>query len=167
MRADHLINARWPAVRAADGSSCGHDDHRDTCQHEQSHPPWAKRFLRALRVERSARGRNDAFLLIATPKEAVHTLNAAVKHPLADLVIHQRLVDGDFGIIGNTPEEFAAIIKRDLAACGKAIKEAGIKPERANYSGWITKLECLSFASPFETNGEQLSKLLLFSCRRN
>ena len=69
------------------------------------------------------------FAPAGTPKEAVQALNTAIKQALADPAIHQRLVDGDFGVVGSTPDEFAAIITRDLAAYGKMISAAGIKPE--------------------------------------
>ena len=69
------------------------------------------------------------FAPAGTPNEAVQTLNAAVRQALADPAINQRLVDGDFGVIGSTPEEFTLIIKRDLAASEAMISAAGIKPE--------------------------------------
>ena len=69
------------------------------------------------------------FAPAGTPREVVQVLNTAVKQALADPAIHQRLVDGDFGVVGSTPEEFAAIINRDLAVYGKTIAAAGIKPE--------------------------------------
>ena len=69
------------------------------------------------------------FAPAGTPKEAVQALNAAVKQALADPAINQKLVDGDFGVVGSTPEEFAAVIRRDLDLYGKMITAAGIKPE--------------------------------------
>ncbi len=69
------------------------------------------------------------FAPAGTPKEAVQALNSAVKQALADPAINQKLVDGDFGVVGSTPDEFMAIIRRDLDLSGKLITAAGIKPE--------------------------------------
>jgi tripartite-type tricarboxylate transporter receptor subunit TctC len=37
--------------------------------------------------------------------------------------------DAGFAIIGNTPEEFAAMVRRDIETTEQVIKAAGIKPE--------------------------------------
>jgi tripartite-type tricarboxylate transporter receptor subunit TctC len=64
-----------------------------------------------------------------TPKEVVQKLHSAVAEALADPVVKQRLLDGDFGIVGNTPEEFAAVIRNDLTNYGRIIKETGLTLE--------------------------------------
>ncbi|OGA30492.1 MAG: hypothetical protein A3I01_13945 [Betaproteobacteria bacterium RIFCSPLOWO2_02_FULL_65_24] len=40
-----------------------------------------------------------------------------------------KLLQGGYEIIGSTPEQFAATIKHEIAATGKIVKAAGIKPE--------------------------------------
>jgi len=62
-----------------------------------------------------------------TPKDVLQTLHKAVAAALADPVIHKRLTDGDFGIVGSTPDEFAALIKKELVTYGDVIKDSGVK----------------------------------------
>jgi tripartite-type tricarboxylate transporter receptor subunit TctC len=61
-----------------------------------------------------------------TPKEIVQMLQKAVAEALADPAVRQRFVDGDFGIVGSTPDEFAAFLKKELVSYGKIIKETGV-----------------------------------------
>jgi tripartite-type tricarboxylate transporter receptor subunit TctC len=69
------------------------------------------------------------FAPAGTPKEIVQTLYNAVAVALADPAVRARLVDGDFGIVGSTPEQFTRFIKSELATYGKIIKETGVKVE--------------------------------------
>ena len=62
-----------------------------------------------------------------TPKDVVQKLHAAVAAALADPAVRARFVDGDFGIVGSTPEQFAALIKKELVTYGTLIKESGVK----------------------------------------
>jgi tripartite-type tricarboxylate transporter receptor subunit TctC len=63
----------------------------------------------------------------ATPVEIVRRLNAETLKVLAQKEIRARFIDLGIEVIGNSPEEFAAIIKSDLAKWSKVVSEAGIK----------------------------------------
>ena len=54
-------------------------------------------------------------------REIVSALNSPEVKPKLD--------EGAFAVIGNTPEEFAAMMKSGFEVYGKAIKAAGLKPE--------------------------------------
>ena len=43
--------------------------------------------------------------------------------------IKQRFFTSGVETVGSAPEEFAAVIKSEMARLGKMIKEIGIKPE--------------------------------------
>lgn len=65
----------------------------------------------------------------ATPREVVARLHAASVRALQDPQVKERfLIDGG-ETVGNSPEEFAAIIRSDLAKWGRLVKVAGIKPD--------------------------------------
>jgi tripartite-type tricarboxylate transporter receptor subunit TctC len=61
-----------------------------------------------------------------TPKDVLQKLHGAVREALADPAVRKRFDDGDFGVVGSTPDEFAALIKKELGVYGKLIKEAGV-----------------------------------------
>ncbi len=61
-----------------------------------------------------------------TPKDVVARLQKAVAEALADPVVKQKMIEGDFGIVGSTPDEFAAFLKKEFAAYGKIIQGAGV-----------------------------------------
>jgi tripartite-type tricarboxylate transporter receptor subunit TctC len=65
----------------------------------------------------------------ATPRDVVMKLHAATVRSLQDPVLKERFLADGAETIGNTPEEFAAIIRADLAKWGKLVKVAGIKPD--------------------------------------
>jgi tripartite-type tricarboxylate transporter receptor subunit TctC len=69
------------------------------------------------------------FAPVGTPKEIVQTLYKAVAAAMADPTVRARFVEGDFGMVGSTPDEFRAFIKTELATYGKIITEAGVKLE--------------------------------------
>lgn len=62
-----------------------------------------------------------------TPKDVIQKLHAAVAAALADPAVQARFVDGDFGIVGSTPAQFAALIKKELVTYSTLIKESGVK----------------------------------------
>jgi tripartite-type tricarboxylate transporter receptor subunit TctC len=64
-----------------------------------------------------------------TPKAIVEKLHAAVMAALADPVIQQRLADGDFGVVGSSPDEFSAYLKKESVTYGNLIGGSGLKPE--------------------------------------
>ncbi len=63
----------------------------------------------------------------ATPREIVNRLNAEVVKAIKTQDMRERLAQQGAEAIGNTPEDFAAIIKRDLAKWAKVVKDANIK----------------------------------------
>lgn len=44
-------------------------------------------------------------------------------------VIERLATQGGNELVGNTPEQFAQVIRNDLALYGKIVKAAGIKPQ--------------------------------------
>jgi len=73
---------------------------------------------------------NGGFLAPAgTPKEIVAKLNAEINAALKLPDVRAKLEAAGIEIQGGTPQEYAAVIKSDLAKWGKVVKEAGIEPE--------------------------------------
>jgi len=64
-----------------------------------------------------------------TPREIVARLHSASIRALQDPQVKQRFLADGGETVGNSPEEFAAIIRSDLAKWGKLVKAAGIKPD--------------------------------------
>ncbi len=65
-----------------------------------------------------------------TPREIITQLHSATVRALQDPLVKQRFLADGAETIGNTPEEFAAIIRTDLRKWGKLVKAAGIKPDQ-------------------------------------
>lgn len=65
----------------------------------------------------------------ATPREVVARIHADVTRVLQDTALSQTLSVMGATAIGNTPEEFGAIMRNDSAKWGKLIKEANIRAE--------------------------------------
>lgn len=65
----------------------------------------------------------------ATPKDIVAKLNKAVVFALQDSGVRERFQASGADPVGNTPEEFAALVRSDMAKWAKVVKAAGIKPE--------------------------------------
>ena len=63
------------------------------------------------------------------PADAVAKLHAAAVKALATPAVRERFAAFGMQPVGNTPEQFAAFIREDLARWGKVIKAAGIKVE--------------------------------------
>jgi tripartite-type tricarboxylate transporter receptor subunit TctC len=73
---------------------------------------------------------NGGFLAPAgTPKAIVAKLNAEINAALKLPDVRAKLETAGIEIQGGTPQEYAALIKSDLAKWGKVVKEAGIQPE--------------------------------------
>ena len=66
---------------------------------------------------------------VGTPREIVLRLNAEVVRVMALPDIRERLIGAGAEVLGNTPEEFAAIIAADMPKWAKVAKDAGIKAE--------------------------------------
>ena len=60
-----------------------------------------------------------------TPRGVVQKLNAATVKALADTDMRERLASEGAEPVGNTPEQFAAFVKIELAKWARAIKQAG------------------------------------------
>ncbi|MBI2315495.1 MAG: tripartite tricarboxylate transporter substrate binding protein [Betaproteobacteria bacterium] len=64
-----------------------------------------------------------------TPRDIIARLHAGAVHALQDPPTRERFVSEGAEAVGSTPEEFAAVIRDDLARWAKVTKAAGIKPE--------------------------------------
>ena len=62
-----------------------------------------------------------------TPPEIVARLHAAIVKSLQLPAVREKLTSEGSEIVGNTPQEFAAFLKRDIARWAKVIREAGVK----------------------------------------
>lgn len=69
------------------------------------------------------------FALAGTPSDVVARLNREVVEALRSTDVRDAAAGFGFEIYGNTPEEFAEVIKSDLARVSKVIRDAGIRPE--------------------------------------
>ena len=65
----------------------------------------------------------------ATPKDVIVKIHAEIDRALALTDVQQKLSALGFDLVGGTPEEFAALIKTDLARFGKLVKDASIRAE--------------------------------------
>ena len=64
-----------------------------------------------------------------TPRDIISRLHAAVVRALQEPTVKARLLGDGAEPIGNTPDEFAVVIRNDLAKWGKVIRDAGITAE--------------------------------------
>ena len=64
-----------------------------------------------------------------TPAPVVARLNAELNKALQAPDLREKLAQQFYEPLGGTPERFAAAIRADMERYGRAIKEAGIKPE--------------------------------------
>ena len=64
-----------------------------------------------------------------TPDRIVRTVHREVVRIVQSLLIRERLMAQGFEIVANTPEQFAAFIKREIERYRKVVAEAGIKVE--------------------------------------
>ena len=64
-----------------------------------------------------------------TPRDIVTRLHAAIVRVLQDPTVKQRFISDGSEPVGNTPDEFAAIIRGDLRKWESVIRNAGIKSE--------------------------------------
>ncbi|MEQ1776447.1 MAG: tripartite tricarboxylate transporter substrate-binding protein [Burkholderiales bacterium] len=62
-----------------------------------------------------------------TPRAVMAALSSSVQKVINDAGMRQRLADQGYDVQTSTPEEFAAIIKTDLAKYAKVIREANIR----------------------------------------
>jgi len=64
-----------------------------------------------------------------TPRPIVNHLNTVLRATLGDAQIQQRLRDRGIEPTPTTPEEFSALIKREIPKWAKVMKAAGIEPQ--------------------------------------
>jgi len=62
-----------------------------------------------------------------TPKDAVAKLNAEFNKALQQPELKKRLGDEGADALGGTPEQFAQLIRDDIARWGKIVKESGVR----------------------------------------
>ncbi len=73
---------------------------------------------------------NGGFLAPAgMPREIVAKLNTEINAALKLPEVRAKLETAGIDVQGGTPQDYAALIKSDLAKWGKVVKEAGIQPE--------------------------------------
>ena len=65
----------------------------------------------------------------AVPRPIVDRIRSEIVHAMSAPEVKERLFNGGVEIVGNTPEEFAAGIKAEMARLGKVIREAGIREQ--------------------------------------
>lgn len=64
-----------------------------------------------------------------TPRGIVDVLQREIARALTSADVKERLMASGLEVAANTPEEYAAMIKADIARTGKVIRDAGIKGE--------------------------------------
>ena len=66
----------------------------------------------------------------ATPRDIIAKLHAGTVRAVQDPLVRQRIVSDGGEPVGNTPEEFAAIIRADFRKWGDVIRKAGIRVDQ-------------------------------------
>lgn len=64
-----------------------------------------------------------------TPAAIINRLNQEVVRVLNQPEVKEKLLNGGAEPVGNSPEQFSAYIKNDIARVSKVIKDANIKVE--------------------------------------
>ena len=64
-----------------------------------------------------------------TPREIVNTLAGAVAHATRDAEFRRKLQEQGAEPVGDTPEEFARMLKEEIARYAEVIRLSGAKPE--------------------------------------
>jgi tripartite-type tricarboxylate transporter receptor subunit TctC len=64
-----------------------------------------------------------------TPREIVSKLHKAVVTALNDAAVRERFISSGADPVGNSPEEFAQLVKSEVAKWAQVVKAAGLKPE--------------------------------------
>ena len=68
------------------------------------------------------------FATAGTPKSVVDRLNAEIRRVVASAEIRDALFKQGAEPVTDTPEEFAAIVRADVAKWAKIVKQTGAKP---------------------------------------
>jgi tripartite-type tricarboxylate transporter receptor subunit TctC len=74
-------------------------------------------------------GWNGVLVTAGTPRPVIEKLHSLFITAMKDPEIRKRMADFGFEPIGNTPEEFGAFVKEDIARWAKLVKETGAKVE--------------------------------------
>ena len=74
-------------------------------------------------------GMYGVFAPAKTPSALVNRLNQEIRQVLAKAEIKERFFGSGSDVVGNSPAEFAAIRRADIARAGKVIRDAGIREE--------------------------------------
>jgi tripartite-type tricarboxylate transporter receptor subunit TctC len=64
-----------------------------------------------------------------TPRPIIDKLNAAMLKALRDPEVVQRLAGLGVEIVGNSPDEYAAVIRNDIVKWGKVVRDSGAKAD--------------------------------------
>ena len=67
------------------------------------------------------------FLPAGTPVEIVVRLNREIVKALADPKVRERYAQSGLDPVGNTPEQFAAVVRSDYEKYGRLVRELKIK----------------------------------------
>jgi tripartite-type tricarboxylate transporter receptor subunit TctC len=76
-----------------------------------------------------ARGWNGILAPARTPKPIIDRLNREIVKIVRSSEFNEILASEGATAVGNTPEEFDAVIRADVKKWAEVIKEAGIRPE--------------------------------------
>jgi tripartite-type tricarboxylate transporter receptor subunit TctC len=74
-------------------------------------------------------GWNGVLVTAGTPRPVIEKLHSLFITAMKDPEVRKRMADFGFEPIGNTPEEFGAFVKEDIARWAKLVKETGAKVE--------------------------------------
>ncbi len=86
-------------------------------------PTYQETGYKALSIEQW----QGVFLPAGTAKEIVARLNTAIVNALAEPKVRERFAQNALETVGNTPEQFAAVVHRDYEKYGRLVRELKIK----------------------------------------
>jgi tripartite-type tricarboxylate transporter receptor subunit TctC len=69
------------------------------------------------------------FAPAGTPAEIISRLNRETRAALDSADVQARMAEFGLEIYRNSPEEFADVVKTDLAKMARLVKQAGIEPQ--------------------------------------
>jgi tripartite-type tricarboxylate transporter receptor subunit TctC len=64
-----------------------------------------------------------------TPRDIIAKLHKGVVFALQDVTVKERFLNSGADPVGNTPEEFAVVVRNDMAKWAKVVKAAGLTPQ--------------------------------------
>jgi tripartite-type tricarboxylate transporter receptor subunit TctC len=86
-------------------------------------PTYQEMGFKALSIEQW----QGVFFPARTPKEIVARLNADIVRALAEPKVRERFAQNGLETVGNTPEQFAAVVRRDYEKYGRLVRELKIR----------------------------------------